>query len=85
MMKASTKQVIEQGEAEDELYNAYKDFCFMDVTCVDMTHEEALLTMAQIQVRCDNAYENAVRVLGQQWADCTVENAKRDCGEDELD
>ena len=83
MMKANAKQAVERGEAEDELYNAYKDFCFMDVTCVDMSHEEALLTMAQIQLRCDKAYDKAVTILGQQWADCTVENAKRDCGVDQ--
>lgn len=85
MMKANAKQAVERGEAEDELYNAYKDFCFRDVTCVDMTAEEAALTKAQIQVRRDNAYENAVRVLGQEWADSTVAAARRDCGEDDLD
>jgi hypothetical protein len=79
-MKTSRER-IERGEAEDELYDACVALC--DVVLLDVNEEEMKLAKAQRTARFDAAYEKALSVLGNDWAESVVKRARRDCGEDE--
>ena len=82
-LTASERQVrYARMEAEEELYNAWMDFFNLDFFHAD-TEEEFKLVQANRKLRCDKAYEKALPLLGQEWVDGTIRNARKDSGEDE--